>query len=135
MPRAVGRMVLALSAMGYPLTQLAIRRCRLGGALIVQTACCGLLVRDALMVAGGVPGQLRRGPALLLWLETAAATAATLLSLRPLVDADARARAALPDPDRPDVARRSAIATLFVLHTIRFWIYLQPDRGLRVGRG
>ena len=31
----------------------------------------------------------------------------------------------------PDPIGRAALGTLFALHTIRFWIYLQPDRGRR----
>jgi hypothetical protein len=30
-----------------------------------------------------------------------------------------------------EVTRRAAVGTLFGLHTLRFWIYLQPDHGLK----
>jgi hypothetical protein len=127
----IGRVVLAVSAMGFPLTQLAIRRFGFPGALVAEAACGGLLVRDSAMLAGGAPQRLRRGPAVLLWLEAAAGTAAVLAGLRPLVDAAARQRAAQPRPDRMEAVRRAAVGTLFGLHTIRFWIYLQPDQGRR----
>ena len=39
MPPRAGRAVLALSAMGFPLTQRVIRRFGLRGALVVEAAC------------------------------------------------------------------------------------------------
>jgi hypothetical protein len=108
-----------------------IRRFGGRGALVVEAVCGGLLIRDAAMLAAGVPHRLRRGPAVLLWLEAAAGAAAVLAGLRPLVDAAARQRAVQPHPDRLEVVRRTAVGALFGLHTIRFRIYLQPDQGLR----
>ena len=134
MPPRVGRAVLALSAMGFPLTQRVIRRFGLRGALVVEAACGGLLARDAAMIAAGVPRRLRRGAAVLLWLEAAAGAAAVLTGLRPLFDATARERAVEACPDRLETARRAAIGALFTLHTIRFRIYLQPGQGLRQPR-
>jgi hypothetical protein len=131
MSHRTGRAVLALSAMGFPLTQLAIRRFGFRGALVVEAACGGLLIRDAAMLAAGVPHRLRRGPAVLLWLEATVGAAAVLTGLRPLLDAAARERAVAPRPDRFEAVRRAAVGALFGLHTIRFRIYLQPDRGLR----
>ena len=46
----LGKIVLGLSAAGYPLTELAIRRLGRRGAVIAEVACCGLAVRDAAMV-------------------------------------------------------------------------------------
>jgi hypothetical protein len=129
-PRA-GRVVLAVSGMGFPLTQLAIRRLGARGALVVEAVCGGLLVRDVAMIVAGAPGRLRRGPAALLWLEGAAGAAATVTGLRLLIDGAARERALAPRPDRSEAIRRAAIGTLFGLHTMRFRIYLQPDHGLR----
>lgn len=126
----IGRAVLAVSGLGFPLTQLAIRRFGTPGAVAVEVVCGGLLVRDAAMIAVGVPGRLRRGPAVLLWLEAAVAGAAVVTGLRPLMDADALLRAAgQARPDRLEAARRVAIGALFGLHTMRFRIYLQPDSG------
>ena len=130
--RASGRVVLVVSGLGYPLTQLVIRRFGKPGAVVVQTVCGGLLLRDAAMIAAGVPGRLRGGPAALLWLETAAGVAAVFTGLRLVVDAGARRRAAgQGDPDRFEIARRAAIGTLFGVHTLRFRIYLQPGSGLK----
>ena len=130
----IGRAVLALSGLGFPLTQLVIRRFGKPGAVAVEVVCGGLLVRDAAMIASGVPGRLRRGPAGLLWLETASAVAAVLTGLRPLVNADAAHRAAGQGrPDRLEVVRRTAVGALFGLHTWRFRIYLQPDSGRKNG--
>jgi hypothetical protein len=131
MPQRIGRVVLAVSAVGFPLTQLVIRRFGFRGALVAEAVCGGLLVRDSAMLAGGAPHRLRGGPAALLWLEAAAGTAAVLAGLRPLVDAAARERAVQPRPDPLEAARRAAVGALFGLHTIRFWTYLQPDYGRR----
>lgn len=131
MPHRIGAAVLGLSSMGFPLTQLAIRRFGVRGALAVEAVCGGLLVRDAAMLVVGTPGRLRRGPAILLWLEAATGVAAVLTGLRPLLDADARERAVRPRANRFETARRAAIGALFGLHALRFRIYLQPDQGLR----
>jgi len=131
MPQQFGRVVLALSGMGFPLSQLAIRRFGARGALVVEAACGGLLVRDVAMLASGAPSRLRRGPAALLWLEAAAGAAAVLTCLPTLLDAGARERAVEPRPNRVEAVRRAAVGALFGLHTWRFRIYLQPDRGLR----
>ena len=71
MKRAIGSIVLGLSACGYPLTQLVIRRWGVRGAAAAECVCAGLAIRDASMVASGVPGRLRRFPASLLRLELA----------------------------------------------------------------
>ncbi len=134
MSERIGLVMLVLSGMGFPLTQLAIRRFGRRGALIVEAACTGLLVRDAAMLATGAPSRLRRGPAVLLWLEAAAGTAAVLTGLRPLVDAGARASDVQTRPSIFEAVRRTAVGALFGLHTLRFRIYLQPDHGLRDAR-
>lgn len=126
-----GRVIMGLSGMGFPLTQLAIRRLDRRGALVVEAVCGGLLVRDAALIAGGAPGRLRRVPAALLLIETAAAAAATVTCLVPLLDDAARERALASRPGRLEAVRRAAIGTLFGLHSWRFRIYLQPDHGLR----
>ena len=126
----IGRAVLALSGVGYPLTQLVIRRFGRRGAVAVEIVCGGLLVRDSAMIAGGTPGRLRRGPAVLLWLEAGSAAAAAVTNLRPVMNTEATDRAAgVHRSDSLEVARRIAIGTLFGLHTWRFWIYLRPDSG------
>ncbi len=131
MDSRLGKLVLGLSAAGYPLTQLAIRRFGRRGAVITESLCVGLAVRDAAMIAAGAPSRLRRGPAVLLWLEMAAAVAAAGLGLRLAVDKGAARRAATTRPDALEATRRAAVGTLFGLHTLRFWIYLQPDHGLK----
>lgn len=127
----LGKLVLGLSVAGYPLTQLAIRRLGRRGAVITEGICVGLVVRDAAMIAAGTPSRLRRGPAVLLGLEMAAAVAAAGLGLGLAVDEDAARRAATTQPDALEATRRAAVGTLFGLHTLRFWIYLQPDHGLK----
>lgn len=127
----LGQLRLGLSGAGFPLTQLVIRRLGRRGALIAEGVCVGLAVRDAALIATGAPARLRRGPAFLLWLEMVAAVVAAGLGLRLAVDPAAAVRSADPRPDRVEIARRAAVGTLFGLHTVRFRIYLQPDRGRR----
>ena len=129
----LGRVVLALSAMGFPLTQMAIRRLGQPGAVVTEGVCVGLAVRDAAMIVAGAPGRLRRGPAVLLWLELAAALAAAGLGLRLATGSAEIKHATDTRPDRCETSRRAAVATLFGLHTIRFRIYLQPDHGRKRG--
>ena len=126
----LGKIVLGLSAAGYPLTELAIRRLGRRGAVITEVACCGLAVRDAAMVMAGVPTRLRRGPAILLWMELAAAVAASGLGLKSALDDDTRT-CARADAGPAEMARRVAVGALFGLHTVRFRIYLRPDQGRR----
>src|SRR5208283_3657775 len=87
-----GKIVLGLSAAGYPLTEFAIRRLGRRGAVVTEVACCGLAVRDGAMVVGGLPFRLRRGPAILLWMELAAAVAASGLGLHAAMDDESSKR-------------------------------------------
>jgi len=127
----LGRLVLGLSGIGFPLTQLAIRRLGRGGAILTEGVCVGLAVRDAAMVAAGTPGRLRRGPAAMLWLELVAALTAAALGLRLATGRADVEKAGGARPDRWEAARRAAVGTLFGLHTARFRIYLEPDHGRR----
>jgi hypothetical protein len=92
MKRTIGAVVLGLSACGYPLTQLVIRRWGVRGAAITESVCAGLVIRDASMVASGVTGRLRRVPAVLLRLELAAGIVASLAGLVPLLSARSAGR-------------------------------------------
>jgi hypothetical protein len=103
MKRVTGAIVLGLSACGYPLTQLIIRRW----------------------------GMLRRAPAVLLFLELGAAIAASLAGLPPLLSAQPASSAPAARTYAADSVRRAAAAALFAIHTIRFGIYLRPDQGRR----
>ena len=131
MRRTVGAVVLGLSACGYPLTQLVVRRWGVRGAAVVEAVCVGLAVRDAAMVAGGVPGRLCRVPAALLRVELAAGLVASLAGLRPLLRARPAGQAAPAGTCAEDGVRRAAVAVLFTVHTVRFGIYLRPDQGRR----
>ena len=126
--RRVGTVVLGLSACGYPLTQVVMRRLGRTGAGVVEAVCVGLTIRDGALIVAGPPRRLRRAPAVLLWLEFGAGIAATISGLEPLL----RPRSTEQVAARPGVVervRRTAVATLFGLHTIRFWVYLRPDEG------
>ena len=57
MRHTVGAIVLGLSACGYPLTQLAVRRWGVRGVAVAESVCAGLAIRDASMVASGVPDR------------------------------------------------------------------------------
>ena len=131
MRRAVGNAVLGLSACGYPLTQLAIRRWGVRGAALAETVCAGLAIRDASLVATGVPGRLRLVPPALLHLELAAAVAASLAGLHPILHARPVVQAVPARPGTAEMVRRAAVVTLFTLHTIRFGIYLRLGQGRR----
>jgi hypothetical protein len=135
MRRTAGAIVLGLSACGYPLTQLAVHRGGKRGAAVAEAVCAGLVIRDASMVASGVPGRLRPVPAALLRLELAAGIAASLAGLRPLVSTRPLAQPSPAGAGTADAVRRAAVATLFTLHTIRFGIYLRPDQGRLVRPG
>lgn len=126
MRRTIGGIALGLSACGYPLTRFAV--CR--GAAVAEAACAGLAIRDASLAASGVPRRLRAVPGALLHLELAAAIVASLAGLRPLGTRSA-AQASSARAAAADAVRRTAGATLFAVHTIRFGIYLRPDQGRR----
>jgi hypothetical protein len=126
----VGVAMLMLSALGYPLTQIVIKRGGLGGALVVESVCGGLAVRDAALVRSGLARRLRRAPAALLLMELGAAVAATASGALSILTARLRGRSASSFTTGASRTHQVAIAALFALHTIRFAIYLQPDRGL-----
>ncbi|MGA2831008.1 MAG: hypothetical protein ABSF03_33400 [Streptosporangiaceae bacterium] len=131
MRRTVGAIVLGFSACGYPLTQFVVRRCGVRGAAVVESVSAGLAIRDASMVASGVPGRLRRVPAALLRLELVAGVVASLAGLHPLLSARSADQAASGTACAADAVRRAALATLFAVHTVRFGIYLRPGQGRR----
>jgi hypothetical protein len=131
MKRVTGAIVLGLSACGYPLTQLAVRRWGVRGAAMAECVCAGLAIRDASMVAGGVPGRLRRVPAALLFLELGAGVVASLAGLSPLLSAQSADQTASAGTSAAGCVRRAAVAVLFAIHTVRFAIYLRPDQGRR----
>jgi hypothetical protein len=132
MKRAIGSIVLGLSACGYPLTQLVIRRWGVRGAAVTECVCAGLAIRDASMVASGVPGRLRRFPAALLRVELAVGVVASLAGLHSLLSARSADGPTAARPRTAETVRQAAVAMLFAVHTIRFGIYLRPDQGRRV---
>ena len=129
--RWTGRAVLAVSGLGFPLTQSLIRAVGRPGAIAVEGVAVGLLVRDLVLVARGTPRRLQVLPSVLLIAETATALGATAAGLRLLRDEDALERAVSGRPDAAERARRIAVGALFGLHTWRFRIYLSPTGGLR----
>lgn len=149
----LGTVLLSLSAAGVPLIWLLLRRAGRRGGLAVSAGCGALLIRDLSMVVDGAPARLRTLPRILLLLETAMSAAATVAGL--WVAGRAQLLGTPPEPEsvesistgsiarQPDrrtlmprhrrVARTAQCAALatFVLHTVRFAIYLGPDHGLR----
>ncbi len=128
---ALGRLVLAVSGLGFPMTQLAFRRLGRRGAMLTESVCLGLLIRDTALVAAGAPARLRSGPAALLRFEVAVAGVAAILGLRPILDRRALDAALAERPRGFEALRRASVGLLFGLHTLRFRIYLSPDRGRR----
>ncbi len=104
-------------AAGFPLTQLAIRRFGRRGTILTAGACAGLAVRDAAMIAAGIPSRLRTVPAALLWLELVVAVAAASLGLRLAIDREGVGRAGDSRRRQVEAARRTAVGALFALHT------------------
>ena len=131
MSPGLGRVILALSSAGFPLTQIAIRRLGRRGAVVVEAVAVGLLARDAALIATGAPRRLRRGPAALLWLKAGVAALAAVLGKRLISDETARQHALDSRPSGIEAARRASVGALFGLHTLRFRIYLSPDHGRR----
>ncbi len=134
MKRAAGAVILGLSACGYSLTQLVIRRRGRRGAAITKCACAGLAIRDASMTAAGIQGRLRRVPAVLLPLELGVGAAASLAGLPPLLSTQPADGAAPARTRAADGVRRAAVAALLAIHTIRFGTCLRPDQGRRPER-
>lgn len=129
MAHRMGPPMLALSGMGFPLTQLVIRRFGRSGALVVETVSFGFLAWDAAMVAGGEAHRFRSVPAALLWLETGAAATPVVAGL-PLVLRKRAVQAAVANrPARFEALRRVALGSLFGLHTLRFRISMAADHG------
>jgi hypothetical protein len=131
MPPVVGQLVLVVSGLGFPLTQVVIRRLGRPGAVAVVGVAAGLLVRDLALIAMGTPRRLQSGPAAMLYAETAAAAASVVLCLPVVTDPAAHAQALATRPGGREGLRRFALGALFGLHTARFRIYLSPDQGRR----
>ena len=151
----LGTVLLSLSAAGVPLIWLLLRCAGRRGRLAVSAGCGALLIRDLSMLAGGAPARLRMLPRILLLLETAISAAATVAGLLVAVPKPLLGTRSEPDgvegiesgsiaqqsdrctamPHRRRAARTAECAALatFVLHTVRFAIYLGPDHGLRRG--
>ena len=131
MRRSVGTAVLGRSACGYPLTRFVVRRWDRPGAVVVESVCAGLAVRDASMIAAGTPKRLRTLPAALLLLELAAGAVASVAGGSLLLRSSSGQQATPPTRGDAGNVERAAVATMFALHTVRFGIYLRPDQGRR----
>lgn len=133
-PTVLGTAILGLSGMGFPLTQLAIRRFGRTGAAVSAGVAGALLARDAYLLATGTTGRLQAAPVALLWAETATAAIATGTGLLLLRDPEvAVARQQGWRVGTAELLRRFAMGTLFGLHTMRFRTYLAPGSGSRAG--
>ena len=131
MKRSVGTVLLGLSACGYPLTQFVVRRWGRPGAVVVESVCVGLAIRDASMIAAGVPRRLRTIPAALLFLELAAGVVASAAGGSLLLRSSSGQQAKSSMRGNAANVERAAVASLFALHTVRFRIYLRPGQGQR----
>ncbi|HEY5629688.1 MAG TPA: hypothetical protein VIR16_09275 [Candidatus Limnocylindrales bacterium] len=117
-----GHLALVLLGMGFPLSQVVLRRFGKAGAVAVEAVSVGVLARDVRLVATGGPRTMRRAPAVLLWLETSAAAAASLLGLGLIASAEARLRALAPRPVGIEIARRIALGAMFGMGSWRLRI-------------
>ncbi|MHB8959877.1 MAG: hypothetical protein ACYDAN_09650 [Candidatus Limnocylindrales bacterium] len=131
MKPTLGYLGLGLIGMGFPLSQFVIRRFGTAGAIAVEAASVGVLARDIGLAAAGAPRTMRRGAAVLLWLETSAAALASVLGLRLILGAEGRGRALDQRPVGPELARRLALGTMFGMRTMRIHSSLRPDEAPR----
>jgi hypothetical protein len=86
----LGRALLALSAAGWPLSMLVVRRLGRAGDLVVDVACTLLFARVAYLVLTATPARLRALPRVLVFAElvadaVAAATGFCFWVVGPLV--------------------------------------------------
>jgi len=132
----LGMVLLASSAAGPALVVHLLRRRGHWGELVVAAACGVLFLRDVTMVGTGVPGRLRPVPRLLLIAELTTFGVATSAALwawvgRALVNRRAAAGggASASAAHAPRLVATLAAAASFVLHTVRYAIYLSPGHG------
>jgi hypothetical protein len=101
------------------------------GIGVVESVCVGLAIRDASMIAAGIPKRLLTIPAALLHLERAAGVVASVAGVSLLLRSSSGEQTTLPERGKVGTVRRAAVATLFALHAVRFGIYLRPGQGRR----
>jgi hypothetical protein len=121
-----GLLLLVVSGLGFPLSQVAIAVLGRRGAALVETVVAAFLVRDARLLSDGTARRPPM-PGALLCLELAAACLAGILGLRSLTShglRDATARR----PGAVELVRRVALGALFGLHTWRLAISLGTER-------
>jgi hypothetical protein len=128
--------LLAFSVAGPALVVFLLRRRGRRGGLVVAAGCGVLVVRDAAMVATGVPARLRPVPRRVLFVELATFGVATSAGLWACVRRPSIGKTAAVEGDsgatgsRAHAARRVATvaaAASFVLHTGRYAIHLSPS--------
>jgi len=98
---------------------------------VVESVCVALAIRDASMIAAGIPKRLRTIPAALLFLELAAGLVASAAGGSLLLRSSSGQQATSSMGGNAAKVERAAVATLFALHTVRFRIYLRPGQGRR----
>ncbi len=130
-----GLLLLVVSGLGFPLSQVAIAVLGRRGAAFVEAVVAAFLVTDARLVSDGTARRPSM-PGVLLCLELAAACLAGILGLRSLTSHGLR-EATARRPGALELVRRVAIGALFGLHTWRLAISLGaervPDRLARPG--
>ena len=131
MKRAIGAVVLGLSACGYPLTQFVVRRWGVRGAAVAESVCAGLAIRDASMVARRRPGQASQGSGGAAAPGTRSRRCGFAGRAGPAAERAVGWPGGIGGDSAADSVRRAAVATLFAVHTIRFGIYLRADQGRR----
>jgi hypothetical protein len=113
--RWLERGLLLLSLAGWPLTRLVAARWGRRGGLVVEGVSLLLLGRVLQLIIGGAPGKLRALPRWLVYVELATDALALATGLPASIGS---ARLA--------PLNNLAVASMFLIHSVRFAIYLSP---------
>jgi hypothetical protein len=139
---SVGTLLLGLSILGLPVTVVVVRWMGSLGRVCALIGYGILFTRACFMIRSGAPLSMKPLTALLLYAELVAdaigcgvglwAWVFWPLRLRFLTRTHATARRRDP-PDASWLSRvaLAAAGPIYVLHTIRLFIYISPGRGLR----
>jgi hypothetical protein len=129
------RALLLLSLVGPLLAHHALAKLGRWGVLLVEGVCLLLMGRVIQLIAHGAPGRLRKLPRTLIYAELAADSLAVSASFLGWVQPEFGAPEQGLSPRRALMRRLSTplLALMFLVHSVRFAIYLSPDSGRRDG--
>jgi hypothetical protein len=128
MHEAVGAAMAIGSGLGFPITQLAIRRFGRPGAVAVGLFTAGVLAHDVTRIATRIEAGSSTGKAVL-YAETAAAALATVATLTLATEAGLEAATSRGWRVGPlELIRRTTLGMMFGMLAMRFKPYLRLDR-------